>query len=108
MDLVYLMGAEYYTGAPEFTHNGLLLKFSNTGTLEWQDTLDYGDATNVKSIKVWKGESIIVVGGMDSVLNPQFPFGPPRGYIAKYTPDGQELIWQICFSKWWDNRLNSH
>ncbi|MFT4970184.1 MAG: hypothetical protein ACI9O4_001939 [Chitinophagales bacterium] len=102
----YLMGAEYYTGAPEFTYNGLLLKFSNTGTLEWQDTLDYGDATNVKSIKVWKDESIIVLGGMDSLLNPQFPFGPPRGYIAKYTPDGQEVIWQRYLSKWWGSPTN--
>lgn len=103
----YFFGAELSTGQTGTEGAALLYKLNSFGDLEDVDTIQYQPRTNLKNIHVWKDSFLIVSGGVVNYENPVWPFHDPRGYLAKYAANGEHLIWQRYFSKWWGNPVNS-
>lgn len=86
--------------------SSLVYKIDSVGIEEWSQDLSYSESTYLSSIRKWNNGSFLVAGNVTNYSNPIPGFEDPRGYICKYTSDGQTLIWQRYFSKWWGNPFN--
>ena len=90
---------------PSFT-SSLVYKIDSLGIEEWSQDLSYSESTYLSSIRKWNNGTFLVAGNVTNYTNPMPGFEDPRGYLFKLSHDGQTLIWQRYFSKWWGNPFN--
>lgn len=90
---------------PDYSQ-GIILIVDSLGNLESSNPIVLMDYTETSSLRLWSDGSIIVVGGTVDYSTPGSLFSEPRGYIQKRTSDGQTVIWNRFFSKWWDEKPN--